>query len=323
MLGLPKMRSKPSCRYFNVLLIFSKYYTPCERHRMLADPSIRSAMIISKANNIGLPKRVTGYLMKLLLQIYLRHALSRIPVQFILKSHFLPSVVGHLLEIHPSTLSVAIIALCLPKTDGPRWVFSRRQLQNLYFLTSLASDWDWNLTSPLLYSDKKVPSLAKLHHPPGYDDSSYNNFFIFQTSGDPFMAMIHNYTQRGGSPEEFVQALMSVSRDISLNKFSNVTPPSSSTGSVSPTNSASGSNQNTGSPFNKFINYWHGGSKRPREEKESQEEEVEEDEGNLLLSLFLQRKTTSKCTENFKAKNLTRILGSTEAEILNLPAERN
>jgi hypothetical protein len=104
----------------------------------------------------------------------------------------------------------------------------------------------------------------------------------FQTSGDPFLAMINNYTQRGGSPEEFVQALFSVSRDISLNKFSNVTPPSSSTGSVSPTNSASGSNTNqNGSPFHKFINYWHAGSKRPRREGEPQEDD--EDEGNLPL----------------------------------------
>lgn len=105
----------------------------------------------------------------------------------------------------------------------------------------------------------------------------------FQTSGDPFLAMINNYTQRGGSPEEFVQALFSVSRDISLNKFSNVTPPSSSTGSVSPTNSASGSHQNqNGSPFHKFANYWHSGSKRPRREDESQEDE--EDEGKLQIN---------------------------------------
>jgi hypothetical protein len=108
----------------------------------------------------------------------------------------------------------------------------------------------------------------------------YSYYFIFKTSGDPFLAMINIYTQRGGSPEEFVQALFSVSRDISLNKFSNVTPPSSSTGSASPTNSASGSHQNqNGSPFHKFVNYWHGGGKRPRREDESQEEE-DQDQGN-------------------------------------------
>jgi hypothetical protein len=78
-----------------------------------------------------------------------------------------------------------------------------------------------------------------------------------------------------------VQALVTVHRDIKLNKFPECTPPSSSTGSLSPANSASGSNKR-GSPMGKL---WDLIGPRPRrqEDKDFQEEEDDdEDDGKII-----------------------------------------
>nr|CAD7611105.1 unnamed protein product [Timema genevievae] len=41
--------------------------------------------------------------------------------------------------------------------------------------------------------------------------------FVFQYTPDPFMAMVNLYGNRGGTPEEFTQALYAVSRDLRIN----------------------------------------------------------------------------------------------------------
>jgi len=58
-----------------------------------------------------------------------------------------------------------------------------------------------------------------------------------QFSGDPFLSMMNLYQQRGGTPEEFVQALYAVSRDNSLGSSgcgtNNTGTPNSSSSGVS------------------------------------------------------------------------------------------
>ncbi|XP_059477456.1 uncharacterized protein LOC132197884 [Neocloeon triangulifer] len=95
-------------------------------------------------------------------------------------------------------------------------------------------------------------------------------------SGDPFVAMTNLYQLRGGTPDEFVQALFAVSRDIGLKKF-NETPPTSSAGS-SPCNSASGYLNKQLSPMSKFFNFWN--RKENDQEKPNVEESPEDEDAD-------------------------------------------
>ncbi|CAB3371402.1 Hypothetical predicted protein [Cloeon dipterum] len=92
------------------------------------------------------------------------------------------------------------------------------------------------------------------------------------TSGDPFVAMTNIYQNRGGTPDEFVQALFAVHRDISQNGLADETPPSSSTGS-SPSNSLNGSHNQQSSPISKYFNWWSNKKgEEPPEEVDMDEE---------------------------------------------------
>lgn len=83
----------------------------------------------------------------------------------------------------------------------------------------------------------------------------------FQYSPDPFLAIMNTYGARGGTPEEFMQALYAVSRDLNLSagmsaSLSDVANSSqSSTGSKGSGSRDSGSRQSRGSG-NRFGGIW-------------------------------------------------------------------
>lgn len=68
-----------------------------------------------------------------------------------------------------------------------------------------------------------------------------------QNSPDPFLTMMNVYQQRGGTPEEFVEALYSVSRDLRMTDGASGQPEGGSAHSSSSGVSGSGSQQSRGS----------------------------------------------------------------------------
>jgi len=79
-----------------------------------------------------------------------------------------------------------------------------------------------------------------------------------QFSGDPFLSMMNLYQERGGTPDEFVQALYAVSRDNNLGSSGcgthTGTPNSSSSGISGSGSQNSFSNNSQGSRANKMTN---------------------------------------------------------------------
>lgn len=65
-----------------------------------------------------------------------------------------------------------------------------------------------------------------------------------QYSADPFLAMTFMYQERSGSPEEFIQALYAVSRELNINGENNGSPR---TGAGSQSGGSQGGSSPTGS----------------------------------------------------------------------------
>ncbi|KAF4519526.1 hypothetical protein B566_EDAN009429 [Ephemera danica] len=109
------------------------------------------------------------------------------------------------------------------------------------------------------------------------EDNNWKKFaqHIGFTRTDPFMAMMSLYNQRGGTPEEFVQALFAVNRDIRMNMGKNTPPSSSSHGSVSPSHSGSSSFQQT-TPRRPRRFPWFFGNKSPPQPTDAEMPEPKE-----------------------------------------------
>ena len=70
--------------------------------------------------------------------------------------------------------------------------------------------------------------------------------FITRTKGDPFVEMMKQYQERGGTAEDFVQSLYSVSRDLNIsNAYNSSAALPSSPGSASSSGVSGSGSQNS------------------------------------------------------------------------------
>ena len=77
-------------------------------------------------------------------------------------------------------------------------------------------------------------------------DSRSEIDFITQTKGDPFVEMMKQYQERGGTAEDFMQSLYSVSRDLNIsNCYNSSAALHSSPGSASSSGVSGSGSQNS------------------------------------------------------------------------------